>query len=907
MNAYHKEFGLGAVLKDEVDTLLVEFESGIKRCLRKDLNLRESPADKIAKGIFGDFEKCLVRTQGALIIAINNAWGVFSISRIALLPHQLWVCNQVFKQWPIRYLIADDVGLGKTIEAGLILWPLISSGRVKRLLILTPAALVEQWVFRLYSMFGIRLAKYTADQDKDGTGYWDTHPMVAASYSTLQLDNKNRHERIFSAEPWDIVVVDEAHHMNYDKKGKTLAYQLLEKMEKRNLAPSRLLFTGTPHRGKEFGFLSLMRLVEPAKFDPDPHKEREPQYTQLSQYMIRNNKQNAVDMNGRKLFKPIRQHPITFEYSDEETEFYNQLTEFINSGKTYAHTLNGEECNQVILVLIVLQKIASSSVAAIRSALATRKIKIEQAKKDFEQAEKNFKQTQVADILKQYENIDEVDDDDEATKKYKEILEKLNPFLLMEEEIEYLEELIELADKVKSESRITKILEIIKNDYPDEQILFFTEYKRTQALMINALRKEYGENSAGFINGDNYLFLGGDITLRKQREITAQDFNKGLIKYLVSTEAAGEGIDLQENCHVLIHIDLPWNPMRLHQRVGRLNRYGQKHAVDVISLRNPDTVESLIWEKLVLKIGSIIETFNAVMEDPEDMFYLVLGMKDNNFYNNLYAKASAIKGTENFSAWFDAETKTLGGKETITTLEKMIGHVAKFDLSGLNGVPKLDLPDLEPFFKRSLKLVSRRLKISPDSFNPSDEGTESKDSKNSKYTFNTPDEWKTEYGVSQKYENIFFRRELHEGEETKLICGVGHKIFQKALEHSQTYPDAVCLINSAHSYFVYRIYDKITDYSGVLKSHYLTAELHNPDKIKWLSEIEFFPILNSLKTVKASDSKTFDSKTIFQQKIILEKIEMEITREVDRFNADYKKPGYELFSVFLAQSLFQAI
>jgi hypothetical protein len=117
MNAYHKVHGLGKIILDEGDELLIEFKNGIKRCLRDDLELKESPSDKIIKNEVDDFDRCTARTEASLINTINESWGLFSVSRIELFPHQLWVCNHVLKKWPIRYLIADDVGLGKTIEA----------------------------------------------------------------------------------------------------------------------------------------------------------------------------------------------------------------------------------------------------------------------------------------------------------------------------------------------------------------------------------------------------------------------------------------------------------------------------------------------------------------------------------------------------------------------------------------------------------------------------------------------------------------------------------------------------------------------------------------------------------------------------------------------------------------------
>src|SRR5262249_37009357 len=203
------------------------------------------------------------------IQSVNDTWGVFSRSRIELLPHQLWVCKRVLETWPTRWLVADDVGLGKTIEAGLILTPLLSSGRVRRLLILAPASLVEQWQVRLREMFDIRVSTYVAAADTDRSDYWNTQDKVIASAHTLRIDTSGRWDRLVESRPWDLVIVDEAHHLNVDEdRGRTLSFELVERLQSRGRVDSMVLFTGTPHRGKDFGFLSLLRLLKPNEFDP---------------------------------------------------------------------------------------------------------------------------------------------------------------------------------------------------------------------------------------------------------------------------------------------------------------------------------------------------------------------------------------------------------------------------------------------------------------------------------------------------------------------------------------------------------------------------------------------------------------------------------------------------------------
>src|SRR5262249_52549414 len=157
------------------------------------------------------------------------------------------------------------------------------------------------------------------------------------------------------------------------------------------------------------------------------------------------------------------------------------------------------------------------------------------------------------------------------------------------------------------------------------------------------------------------------------REDAAEQFTEGRVRFLVSTEAGGEGIDLQERCHSLMHVDLPWNPMRLHQRVGRLNRYGQTERVEVITLRNPHTVQARIWEKLNEKIQSIMLAFGHLMEEPEDLLQMVLGMTSSALFRELFAEVPEVPA-ESLSAWFDQKTATFGGQDAIEAVKEIVGN-----------------------------------------------------------------------------------------------------------------------------------------------------------------------------------------------------------------------------------------
>src|SRR5688572_14552101 len=192
----HQRFGTGTIRLDEGETAVVRFDDGLQECAKADLVAVAAPLQEVFASPWRSPIEVVTRAQAAAIESVNDMWGVLSTSRIALLPHQLWVCRRVLETWPTRWLVADDVGLGKTIEAGLILWPLLSRENVNRLLILCPASLVEQWQYRLRTMFDIRLSRYVSEADDEKSDFWHTHPQVVASLQTLRKDSRNRHERM---------------------------------------------------------------------------------------------------------------------------------------------------------------------------------------------------------------------------------------------------------------------------------------------------------------------------------------------------------------------------------------------------------------------------------------------------------------------------------------------------------------------------------------------------------------------------------------------------------------------------------------------------------------------------------------------------------------------------------------
>lgn len=824
----HPRHGPGRVIADTGETVVVRFGSAIQQVLRSELVAVRSLTQALVSGKLDPGADALLRASAMAIRSVNDQWGVFSRSRVQLLPHQLWVCHKVNRAYPFRWLVADDVGLGKTIEAGLVLMPLVARTQVRRLLILAPAKLVPQWQQRLRTMFDIRLQVYDRAVDSGKVDFWDTANMVVASIHTLRreiAEGREEASRFLAADAWDAVVVDEAHHLNADERtGETLSFQLLRAMEERHRIRSLLLFTGTPHRGKDHGFLSLLSLLDPDTFGPD--RDMDEQLARLPDFMIRNNKATVTDLAGNLLFTPISVDSREYAFSPEERAFYDTLSTFIIDGRAYASTLDGRGQAQRMLLLIALQKLAASSIAAIRNALAKRRARLAEIAKQARQPAPS---------------ISEGDEDDTLDDRARADEEAWNRMLaaLMDDEIARLDELLELAEPIRQERKIERLVDLIDGELPaEEPVLLFTEYKATQALVVDALHARFGHGCCAFINGDERL---DDITREDgsrgpkswSRDSAADAFNRGDVRFLVSTEAAGEGIDLQERCATLVHVDMPWNPMRLHQRVGRLSRYGQTRPVQVYILRNPDTVEARIWDLLNAKLERIQRALDVAMDEREDISQLVIGMTGPGTFERLFAEGQ-VRGRESLEQWFSRESATIGGEDVVAKVKSMLGNVARFDFATVGrNLPQVDLPDLERFFTMMMEAQGRRVFRREDGLEVL-----------------APESWVEEdYAIRKRYTGLVFDRHARLGDKegpTRLL-GVGHALLDRALSEGEQLE--ACLAVCARlekPMLVASVEDKVTGQDQSVTRIVIAAYKGENGEIFILRDWEFLKLLNNL-------------------------------------------------------------
>ena len=438
--------------------------------------------------------------------------------------------------------------------------------------------------------------------------------------------------------------------------------------------------------------------------------------------------------------------------------------------------------------------------------------------------------------------------DDQATldevAEAEEALPGTAAIVLMKDEIERLDDLVALTDEVVAETKIERLVALIRDELPPaEPVLLFTEYKTTQGLVVNALHRQFGFGSATFINGDDRLdgleqAAGGVRTVNQPREQAAEAFNAGRVRFLVSTEAGGEGIDLQEGCAVLVHVDMPWNPMRLHQRVGRLSRYGQRRAVTAYILRNPDTVEARIWDLLTEKLERVQQALSAVMEQQEDISQLVIGMAGPGLFNELYSGAQGVSG-ERLTAWFDEATATLGGRDVVETVRELLGSVSRFDFQQVGrDLPRVDVPDLERFFTLAVGRHKRRVFKHPD-------GLEIK----------APEAWKSRsYAVRDRYDGLVFDRGLRGANAASRVLGVGHTLFDIALDEARNLPARVAALDGLPApVLVLSVEDEVTG-TGSLVHRLIFGVMEVDGQPKPMRDWELLKLLNGV-TLKGPGSE----------------------------------------------------
>ncbi len=513
-------------------------------------------------------------------------------SKVDPLPHQIEaVYGYVLKLPRIRFLIADDPGAGKTIMAGLILKELKLRRLANRILIVVPGHLKDQWRRELKERFEETFV--VIDRGLLGAHYaenvWERENQIITS-----MDFAKRDEILpsLSSAKFDLVIVDEAHKMSAykygDKTVRTNRYRLGEALSK--LSDPHLLFlTATPHKGDPENFRLFMDLLEPGFFATTNMLEESIQ-NEDNPLFIRRMKEDLKDFEGKPLFLPRYVKTVGFRLSDDEKILYNELSRYVK--EQYNKALVRDKRRNVAFALVILQRRLASSTFAILKSLERRKKRLEDLLKGVESpppGEKVF----------DFEEVEDLSEEDRW--KEEELWETLSVAenrQELEAEIRTIGGLIDKARSIIQKESEVKVIQLkhtmeeLKQKFPQKKILIFTEAKDTLEYLEKKIRSwGYSVN----------VIHGG---MKLEDRVEAEKIFKNETQILVATEAAGEGINLQF-CHLMINYDIPWNPNRLEQRMGRIHRYGQTKEVYVFNLVAEDTREGKVLVRLFEKLDEI--------------------------------------------------------------------------------------------------------------------------------------------------------------------------------------------------------------------------------------------------------------------------------------------------------------
>ena len=515
-------------------------------------------------------------------------------SGIIPLPHQLHVLNRAMETNNIRYILADEVGLGKTIEAGMIIRELKSRGLVSRILVVCPTGLVTQWASEMQEKFHEKfqvilpsdydtIRRLTDNDDVYGQFDQVISPMDSikpiekhAGWSEEKVEKYNE-ERIYAIinSGWDLIIIDEAHRVA-GSSGEVARYKLGNLLAQ--ASPYLLLLSATPHNGKTEPFLRLIRLLDADAFPNAKSIVRE----QVAPFLIRTEKREAIDNNGNLLFKNRITHLVTISW-DERNNLQRELYEMVSSyvAKTYNKALRNRKKNMcLIFLLIIMQRMVTSSTAAIRQSLERRlNVLLEQ-------------RTCVGDLRE--EDLDELNIEDGV----EDALEAIS--LDMELEIEELKQIISLAKQAQFQNQDAKVepllneIDAILSEDRTQKVIIFTEFVATQTYLQELLVNR----------GYTVTILNGGMSI-DERNAAMQEF-KTSTSIFISTDAGGEGLNLQF-ANIIINYDLLWNPMKIEQRCGRVDRIGQQRDVHIYNFIVGETVENRVREVLEEKLSVILK------------------------------------------------------------------------------------------------------------------------------------------------------------------------------------------------------------------------------------------------------------------------------------------------------------
>ncbi len=531
-------------------------------------------------------------------------------SRIEFEPYQQVPALRALELPRPRLLIADDVGLGKTIEAGLILRELNARRRAARILIVCPASIIEQWQTELASKFGFQFKIFDSEGVAEarrsleaGSNPWSVEPRVIAS-----VDFIKRREGAFrelSASRWDVIIIDEAHHLASGGNDDELTdrFRLARWLAAENTG-ALLLLTATPHDGYDDNFASLLSLLEPSLVIPG----RNLKFEHYRRNMVRRLKRHIHMPDGSPKFverEPVQALSVKLPPAEEQLQA--AVSKEAASLDLLAEKALRSDRESIRLVATILRKRAASSLAAIRKTVAQRRENISQTITDVEVRRDHLRAVRRGETISE-EALARLERD--LYRSYLSAMQRTGRELRrLKDETDRLDQLEQLVAACGSapEAKLLALeswLRALHTQHPEKKVIVFSEYTDTVDTIVAYLE---GCGYAGQV-----VRLTGDTGSRKDRRLALARFAAAESRILVATDVAGEGLNLHEHCHHLVHFELPWNPNRMEQRNGRIDRYGQTHPPTIAFLYAEDSYEGEVLKRLVLKIEAQMRMLGSV-------------------------------------------------------------------------------------------------------------------------------------------------------------------------------------------------------------------------------------------------------------------------------------------------------
>jgi superfamily II DNA or RNA helicase len=615
----HAEYGFGTIKYDEEDVLgerrlqvIFDHVDTLVEVSPEQVELVGTPLEDAASGKWGDLATLQRRLLTALVISENNATSAFIKTTTRPLPHQVSVLDKILSADRFGHLCADDVGLGKTIEAGFLITSIMTGPRPKRVLVVCPAGVALQWQDEMEEHFSLHFSVLGIDFKGSAAIQWKNHPLIIAPIDRLKLTHFEPVVR--EAGPFDLVICDEAHRLNASRNRltkelqKTKSYRLFERLVSEKTidfvnaagaprSPRLIFLSATPHQGDDLRFLYLLNLLRPDLFPVDGEDVSLLQPERLRETVTRTPKAVAHDWEGKPIFKGHTSQTLDVPWIVEETEISRLLTHYIRQSLSSSAASGKPNALVIELVMHTFHKIAASSWRALQTTLEQRVQMLEGARV-------------TAPALEEW-----VSDPDYEVEVSEEGFEKA----FFAQEASTLRKILGQLGNLSRDSkwdRCRELLVSLNNEQPGCKVLFFTQFRATQSYLREQLLTLFPGCGVELVNGD--------VPLIERRQ--ARKRFESSSRFMVSTEAGGEGVNLQRACHLMVNYDLPWNPMRMQQRIGRLDRYGQRKRVSVFNLRVPESWDARISTRIEERLEVIQKTMgHVVASDIENYREMILG------------------------------------------------------------------------------------------------------------------------------------------------------------------------------------------------------------------------------------------------------------------------------------------